>query len=195
MQRHGPAPIRWPLFGAALLLALLVLPAQRQTCWRPFEDTAEESTVSFHAYGFAAASTINLWPNPMVAPAALEGPARLPLPRHLPSLAAVTIAGLLAVRLAAVRRHYQPDAHIRLIRQDLMRIVEDPALAASLERCSAFKFQFQPGHHFLHEDQPGYRIGQFFFGRQVAERARRGAPVHRCPVSLADHTIRDLAEP
>ncbi len=53
--------------AAWLLAAAAILFYYRGVYWRPFEDTAEESTVSFHAYGFAAASVAGLGSNPLVA--------------------------------------------------------------------------------------------------------------------------------
>jgi hypothetical protein len=51
----------------ALLLSAAVLAAHRQTFFRPFDDTQQESIASFHAYGLAAANGAGLWPNPFVA--------------------------------------------------------------------------------------------------------------------------------
>ena len=53
--------------AVALLLAAVALAAARDTYWRPFDDTAQESVASGYAYGFAAASVADLAPNPIVA--------------------------------------------------------------------------------------------------------------------------------
>jgi hypothetical protein len=40
---------------------------ERDVYWRAFDDHPQESTVSYHAFGFAAANGAGLWPNPVVA--------------------------------------------------------------------------------------------------------------------------------
>ncbi len=59
--------VHWKHLALALLAAAAILAFYRHDYWRPFDDTTQESVASFHAYGFAAASTTNLWPNPVVA--------------------------------------------------------------------------------------------------------------------------------
>jgi hypothetical protein len=56
----------WP-FLAAVLSAAVVLAIHRHAYWRPFDHTVQDSNVSLSAYSFAAASTADLWPNPVVA--------------------------------------------------------------------------------------------------------------------------------
>ncbi len=60
---------RSPRFRLALALfaAAAILGYHRDVYWRAFDDHPQESTVWFHAFGFAAASTASLWPNPLVA--------------------------------------------------------------------------------------------------------------------------------
>jgi len=50
-----------------LALAAAVLAVYREVYWRPFDDEAQESLASFHAFGFAAASTVGWWPDPLAA--------------------------------------------------------------------------------------------------------------------------------
>jgi hypothetical protein len=71
--RPQPAPERrpglrpWQLLVLALASAGAVLAFHSDTYWRPFDDSPQESVVSFHAFGFAAANGAGLWPNPFVA--------------------------------------------------------------------------------------------------------------------------------
>jgi len=55
------------LLGLTLALMAAVLWVHRDIYWRPFDDHPQESTVSYHAFGFAAANGAGLWPNPVVA--------------------------------------------------------------------------------------------------------------------------------
>jgi hypothetical protein len=52
---------------AALAAAACILAFHRHVYWRAFDDHPQESTVSFHAFGFAAANGAGLGPNPLVA--------------------------------------------------------------------------------------------------------------------------------
>jgi hypothetical protein len=54
-------------FSLMLVLAALILAAHRDIYWRAFDGHPQESTVSFHAYGFAAANGAGLGSNPLVA--------------------------------------------------------------------------------------------------------------------------------
>jgi hypothetical protein len=52
---------------AALATAAGILHFYRDVYWRAFDDHPQESTVSFHAFGFAAANGVGLGANPLVA--------------------------------------------------------------------------------------------------------------------------------
>jgi hypothetical protein len=60
-------PASWQRLVVSLLCSAVILGVHRDTFWRPFDDTLQESYGSANALGFAAASTADLWPNPLVA--------------------------------------------------------------------------------------------------------------------------------
>ncbi|HYM13649.1 MAG TPA: hypothetical protein VEU62_23115 [Bryobacterales bacterium] len=99
--------------------------------------------------------------------------------------ARVVMALLFAARLSFSPRQYGPDPMVSATRRALYRIVDAPENRAALARCNAFDFA-----HYEHHVNPYDRIGQFFFGRQVVERVRSGAPIRRCWVDLENETVR-----
>ncbi len=79
----------------ALVASALILASERRTYWRPFDDDPQESLVSYHAFGFAAANGAGLAPNPVVAREIDVGRSRvLPYP-HWPNGFFLVFEGLL----------------------------------------------------------------------------------------------------
>src|SRR5712692_6983153 len=58
---------QWKLLAMALAISVVVLGVYRNVYWRPFDDSPQEATVSYHAFGFAAANGAGLGQNPLVA--------------------------------------------------------------------------------------------------------------------------------
>jgi hypothetical protein len=94
------------------------------------------------------------------------------------------IAAALAVPVSAGERQFRTDHFVQSSRHALVRISSDPKLAAALDQCNAFHFRLDERFY-----NPDDRIGQFFFGRRVVERVRRGDPIRTCVVDLVHATV------
>jgi hypothetical protein len=98
----------------------------------------------------------------------------------------ILLAAVLAVRVGAGTQRYVPEPRLQAARQRLFQIVDDPANAVLLERCNVFTFSGDRRRWL-----PDSRMGQFFFGRRVADRVRRGGPLYPCRVDLDRGTVED----
>ncbi len=94
------------------------------------------------------------------------------------------MAAGLAVRVAASRQFYHLGPLIEATRSSLIEMVRR---RAALDRCNAFEFV-----NVGHQADPADRMGQFFFGRRVVERLRRGDPIRPCQVDLAGRTVHSI---
>ena len=97
-----------------------------------------------------------------------------------------SLALAVALRVSGGHPQSEMTREMHFAQSLLLKMVDDPRLA----RCNAF--EFYRDYRTEHFDPFG-RMGQFYFGTQVVERVRQGAPVERCILDFESSEIRRAA--